>query len=523
MELKRPLLIGGLGLSGSLWLLDTLAHSTANGTALLGAIAIGSGVWWWRQRTGSELTQTAQTAPVNRDQVVQKLERVAQTIALWKQEASTLEASQAEVQTQAIEMAEQQRQQLLAGSDRQSLVIGITGEQATGKTALVKHLQASWSAPQPYQIDFQEFALPDLASENHASVESDTQGLQDVTDQETDQDLNRADLVLFLTAGDLTDSDFQQLQKLAQQGQRFILGLGKQDRLPPLERAVILPQLKARLAQLHNDGVESPAAVGFAAAPSPIKRRRHHSDGTLEESQTQPEPDTADLQIALTQTVQRAAARLVLETTLRQGEQLRRTVQTQVNQLKRDRALPIITQYQWLTGAAAFANPVPTLDLLATAAINGQLIVDLGEVYDCKFSLEQGKTAAATLAGLVVKLGLVELSTEALSALLKSNGITYIAGGLVQGISAAYLTRLAGLGLADWFEAQTLADAPQAEVTLSMDAVAQRLKDLLDQRGSVLPKLVQQGLKRWQAQPSAGNPPLSTADPSVTLAATAES
>ncbi|MEM6426083.1 MAG: hypothetical protein AAF728_13130, partial [Cyanobacteria bacterium P01_D01_bin.128] len=226
MELKRPLLIGGLGLSGSLWLLDTLAHSTANGTALLGAIAIGSGVWWWRQRTGSELTQTAQTAPVNRDQVVQKLERVAQTIALWNQEASTLEASQAEVQTQAIEMAEQQRQQLLAGSDRQSLVIGITGEQATGKTALIKHLQASWSAPQPYQIDFQEFALPDLASENQTSVESDTQGLQDVTDQ----DLNRADLVLFLTAGDLTDSDFQQLQKLAQQGQRFILGLSKQDR-----------------------------------------------------------------------------------------------------------------------------------------------------------------------------------------------------------------------------------------------------------------------------------------------------
>ncbi len=106
------------------------------------------------------------------------------------------------------------------------------------------------------------------------------------------------------------------------------------------------------------------------------------------------------------------------------------------------RATPVIEQYQWIAAAAAFANPVPALDILATAAINAQMVMDLGNVYQQKFSLEQAQTVAGAMGSLMLKLGLVELSTKAVSTVLKSNAITFVAGGVVQGVSAAYLTLL---------------------------------------------------------------------------------
>ena len=82
------------------------------------------------------------------------------------------------------------------------------------------------------------------------------------------------------------------------------------------------------------------------------------------------------------------------------------------------------------------------------------MLVDLSGVYQQKFSLEQGQTAASTLGKLMVQLGLVELSTQAIAGILKSNAFTYAAGGALQGISAAYLTRIAGLSLVAYFQEQ---------------------------------------------------------------------
>ena len=54
----------------------------------------------------------------------------------------------------------------------------------------------------------------------------------------------------------------------------------------------------------------------------------------------------------------------------------------------------------------------------------------------------------------MLKLGLVEVSTQTIAGMLKTNAITYLAGGSVQGVSAAYLTRVAGLSLVEYFQEQ---------------------------------------------------------------------
>ena len=107
----------------------------------------------------------------------------------------------------------------------------------------------------------------------------------------------------------------------------------------------------------------------------------------------------------------------------------------------------------------------------------------------------------------MVKLGLVELSTQALSAVLKSHAITYVAGGFLQGVSAAYLTRLAGLTLIEYFEEQSLSEQTQGNVNLSLQGIGQKLQTIFQQtrQGSLLQSLVRQALRRLT--PDAPTPP----------------
>jgi uncharacterized protein len=187
----------------------------------------------------------------------------------------------------------------------------------------------------------------------------------------------------------------------------------------------------------------------------------------------------------------------VMNTTYWEVDRLKNTGKAQLNGLRRARALPIIEQRQWIAGAAAFANPLPALDLLATAAVNAQTIVDLSAIYQQPFSIELGQSAASAMGGLLLKLGLVEVSTQAIGSILKTNAVTYVAGGLVQGMSAAYLTRIVGLTLMEYFADLDIV-AAQANPVWNPERFGTLLQQVFqaNQRLTVMQEFVQQGIQR---------------------------
>jgi uncharacterized protein len=136
-----------------------------------------------------------------------------------------------------------------------------------------------------------------------------------------------------------------------------------------------------------------------------------------------------------------------------------------------------------------------SLDILATAVINAQMVVDLGNIYQQKFSLEQAKTVAGEMGSLMLKLGLVEISSKAISTVLKTNAVTFAVGGVVQGVSAAYLTRLAGLSLIEYFQQQEVALSSDG---LNLERFGQTLQNVFgqNQQIGVLQGFVKQGVKR---------------------------
>ncbi len=449
--LQRPILVGGLGLTFSVWLLDQFFPVVPDfaGTALWMAIALGSGFWVFQKRS-RKVDLKPLAVSVDRPKVEKALAAIEARINQLAQEISA--------KSEPVLNLRKQLAQITTELSRQEVRTAIVGGKSVGKTTLAK-------------------LLPGVTIEGSDSLE----------------DVVGADVVMFLATGDLTDSEFQTVQSLMAQNHRVILALNKQDQYLPGDRPVILQQFHEKMqAILSPEDI-----VAIATQPAPFKVRQYQPDGSVQERLEQPSADIAPLQERLNEILEQSQS-LVFATSYRQAQALNAQVQAEFNRIRRARAQPIIEQYQWVAAAAAFANPVPTLDLLATAAINTQMVMDLGKVYQQKFSLDQAKNVTVTLASQMMKLGLVELSTQAIAPLLKSNVLTYVAGGMLQGLSAAHLTQVAGLSLVEYFEDQVQSLEAGAEVRFKRDSLVQKLQAVFqaNQRTAFLQTLVSQGMNR---------------------------
>ncbi|MBE9231563.1 DUF697 domain-containing protein [Cuspidothrix issatschenkoi LEGE 03284] len=430
---------------------------------LLSALAVGGGLWLLKKnlpQLGEQLNDiVADRASVEK--------AIAQTEVIINQLA------QEATDHPYLAILREKLAQLPLELNRKEISVAVTGGKSVGKSTIIRVLKNAQILPEISWYFNETVPLFSAVGEN--------------SDQLTLSAMQKSDFVLFLTNGDLTDSELQVLQQLKAVKQLTLLVFNKQDQYQPDERATILQSLKQRV------GLN---VVATAASPVPVKVRKHENDGSFQEWMEQPAPDVQQLTQQLGEVLAKQGEQLVCHTTNRKVLLLKTEAENCLNGVRRDRSTPIIEQYQWIAAAAAFANPLPALDILATAAINGQMVMDLGNIYQQKISLEQGQQVAGTMGSLMLKLGLVELSTKAVTGILKTNLATFIAGGMVEGVSAAYLTRVAGLSLVEYFEQQEI--ALESGNTLNLDKLRQVLETVFqqNQKLAVLEAFVKQGVKR---------------------------
>lgn len=139
--------------------------------------------------------------------------------------------------------------------------------------------------------------------------------------------------------------------------------------------------------------------------------------------------------------------------------------QADLEQLRRGHWQRLQQRTQWLVAAGVLASPLPSLDLLVLAAANGLMLQEMARLWDCSWDLETLRAAAAELARAALALGLVEWSSQALLAATKLHGATWLVGGALQALSAAYLTRVVGHAMADVLALSSgVAEADLAEI-----------------------------------------------------------
>jgi small GTP-binding protein len=282
---------------------------------------------------------------------------------------------------------------------------------------------------------------------------TDTPGLSEIGDAGATREAEardlaaRADLLLFVVDHDLIRSEFDPMLALVKQGKRSIVVLNKRDRFVDADRDAILGKLRERL----NGVVDPKDIIAVAAAPRPMPVRVERPDGSIEIEYEAEEPDLASLRNRIGAVLDREGDALRAGNLLLRAHLVSKSAQDQVSGERDLRAQAVIDKFQWITAGTVFTNPIPALDLMATGAVQYQMISEIAAAYGVEMNTAHARMVGTQMIQMLLKLGLVEATTSLIAGLFKSTMIGYAAGGAVQGVSMAYLTHISGQTFKDYF------------------------------------------------------------------------
>ncbi len=380
--------------------------------------------------------------------------RPSQKVSEVKSEAAqeTLKAVQKQVNQIQDSVARQallqQSQAITANLERGEIQVVVFGTGSAGKTsivnALIGQMVGEVGAPMGTTEVGATYTLR-LKGLNREILITDTPGILEAGVAGTDRDTlarqlaTQADLLIFVVDNDLQRSEYEPLQVLAEIGKRSILAFNKSDRFLEQERDLILAQLRERIRGF----VPTQDVIAIAANPQAVQ---------LETGELfQPEPDIMPLIRRMAAILRAEGEDLVADNILLQSQRLGETARRLLDGQRRRQAEKVVERFQWIGAGVMAATPLPVIDLLAAAAVNAQMVVEIGKIYGCQLNLERGRELAVSLAKTLASLGLVKGAVELLSAALQLSVGGFVIGRAVEGVSAAYLTRIAGKSFIEYF------------------------------------------------------------------------
>ncbi len=251
-----------------------------------------------------------------------------------------------------------------------------------------------------------------------------------------------ADLLVFVVDQDLRDIEFKPLNMLARIGKRSILVFNKSDTRTAGEVQAVIARLRDRVKGL----IDADSIVVCAADPTPVLVK--------EDSATRTEvspPDVVELADRVARVLRAEGRTLLAENVLLRAKRVSDKARDVIHADRVDKARTVVSRFTWTTAGVMFVNPVPGLGALAAAAINYQMVCEVARVFGVPINADVAKRMARELAQVLVKMGVVALSTEILGKALKASIVGYIAGGAIEAVAGAYLTQLAGAAFIDYF------------------------------------------------------------------------
>lgn len=365
---------------------------------------------------------------------------------------AAVEQQVAQIQDQVAQAALQEALQTLVDDWAQrDIRIVLFGVGSVGKTSIVNALLGDLVAPVNAPMGTTTVAATyplRLPGVDQTLWLTDTPGLLEASQDSQARERQvrhlaaEADLLLFVVDNDLRQSEYALVRSLLVMGKRLMIVVNKADRYPDEDLQAILARVRSRVAP----AIAPEDVVDIAANPQPVPL----ATGEV----AQMDPDLWLLETRLTEVLRVEGATLLADSILLRSHRLSQAARDLIQQQRRQATDPIIERYQWINAAVVAATPLPVIDLLATAAINAQMVVELGRVYQYDLSLAEGKELALALAKTLGGLGLVKGTMNLLALGMQTTLATAIASRGVQGISAAYLTRIAGKSFVEYFHHQ---------------------------------------------------------------------
>ena len=408
-----------------------------------GALLIARVAWpwlegWRRKRSGSTSAgATSAAPPSNRQEAAQQqLQAVDQL----------LERIRDAVQREALQ---QERERVAAELERGDLVLVVFGTGSAGKTSLIRALlkdvvgrvgaaMGSTDACVSYRLRLQNL--------NRGIRLVDTPGILEAGDagqrreQLARKQAAEADLLLLVVDGDLRAAEQEVFLALAQLGKRLLLVLNKCDLRGSDEERRLLALLRRRC----QGRIAPEDVIAASAAPQSVPMPGGKP--------LQPEPELDALLRRIAQVLHSDGEELIADNILMQSRRLSETGRRLLNDQRQQDAEAVVDRYSWISAGVIPATPLPGIDLLGAAAVNAQMVMEIGRIHGVSLSRSSAQELAVSVGRTLASLGVIKGGMGLISAALSVNLPALVLSRAVQAVGAGWLTRVAGRSFITYFQ-----------------------------------------------------------------------
>lgn len=360
----------------------------------------------------------------------------------------TLERVRDAVEREALQ---QERIRMQAELERGDLRIVVFGGGSVGKTSLIRALlqelvgsvgapmgSTTGSSSDRYRLRLRGLERAVILEDTPGILESGTEGLR--REELARRQAARADLLLLVVDGDLRASELAVFDTLASLGKRLLLVLNKCDLRGEREEERLLELLRQRCGKRISVEDVIPASAAPQSVPMPGGRP------------LQPEPEVEPLLRRIAAVLHADGEELIADNLLLQCRQLGEASRQLLDQQRRRDAEGLVDRYMWVGAGVLAVTPLPGLDLLGTAAVQAQMVIEIGRLYGVNLRRSHAQDLALTVGRSLAGLGLVKGGVALVGSALSLNLPALLLSRAVQAVSGAWLTRLAGRSFIVYFQ-----------------------------------------------------------------------
>ena len=333
--------------------------------------------------------------------------------------------------------------------ERGDIILVVFGIGSSGKTSLIrtllKRIVGEVSAEMGSTKTNQSYRLI-LKGINRGIKIIDTPGILEAGREGREREkialmqARKADLMLVVIEGDLRATETKAIRNLSSLGKRLVLVLNKIDLRGENEERRLIETLNNRC----SDFIESKDIVCTSASPQTV--------AIPGQKPYQPNPEINSLIRRLATILHEEGEELIADNILLQCSNLGKKGKKLLTKQRSYSAKKCIDKYGWISSGVLILTPLPVIDLIAAAAVNAQMVIEIANIYGVDITKERAKSLALSVGKTLATMGLVKGGVSLISSTLNLSLPSYIVGKVVQGISVSWLTRIAGASFITYFQ-----------------------------------------------------------------------
>ena len=292
---------------------------------------------------------------------------------------------------------------------RGDLIVVVFGTGSSGKTSLIRALlkeivgevgpqMGSTKESKTYRLRLKGLDRGLQLIDTPGILEAGKDGFS--REKEARLQASQADLMVVVVDSDLRSAELEVINSLANLGKRILLILNKCDLRGEEEERKILSLLKGHCKGLLDPADVIPTCAAPQSVPMPGGRP------------LQPSSEVDKLLYRLAKVLHEDGEELLADNILLQCRNLGSKGKELLDNQRRKVVKKCVDRYSWISSGVVIATPLPGIDLLGTAAVNAQMVMEIARIYGVQLTRVRAQELTISIGRTLAGIGAVKVGRD---------------------------------------------------------------------------------------------------------------